>query len=459
MDLLDNVSQDSIIIICIAMCIIALLLAVIAVYQLIESRRKREKEEEFYEGNYGYSDSNNEVTLNIKPDENIVYADESDETERAKAKEELRRLKEKLLNDEIAKQEENIKSKDINIEKKKVNIEVNKTNNTEITKELVNLPLEVKALENERNKEVETVKEEEKKEEVKSVEPVIVTYEPEIKEEPKEEVVALKVEDNSNKVKDIKDIDAATKEKIIDEYLKQAIIKRIEEEKEKQEELKKKIEQEKNILSFNDSDLEIIDSYLENEENLKEEHNPIEDIEVIEDTFEEEPVAEEENVDSIIIEDNVESVVKDGILDDANVGATVVNTSDDEVTVEETDEDKPSLYEQLKEENAIISYDELLKASKFGYTDEEMDNYVDEKDAIISLDEFEKLYKEVNKIAKNDNSLDLTNIDLNKKEEVETVKIEKPNSTDEVTITKLSDEIKKTNDFLQTLKDLQKNLE
>ena len=88
-----------------------------------------------------------------------------------------------------------------------------------------------------------------------------------------------------------------------------------------------------------------------------------------------------------------------------------------------------------------------------------MDNYVDEKDAIISLDEFEKLYKEVNKIAKNDNSLDLTNIDLNKKEEVETVKIEKPNSTDEVTITKLSDEIKKTNDFLQTLKDLQKNLE
>lgn len=459
MDLLDNVSQDSIIIICIAMCIIALLLAVIAVYQLIESRRKREKEEEFYEGNYGYSDSNNEVTLNIKPDENIVYADESDETERAKAKEELRRLKEKLLNDEIAKQEENIKSKDINIEKKKVNIEVNKTNNTEITKELVNLPLEVKALENERNKEVETVKEEEKKEEVKSVEPVIVTYEPEIKEEPKEEVVALKVEDNSNKVKDIKDIDAATKEKIIDEYLKQAIIKRIEEEKEKQEELKKKIEQEKNILSFNDSDLEIIDSYLENEENLKEEHNPIEDIEVIEDTFEEEPAVEEENLDSIIIEDNVESVVKDGILDDANVGATVVNTSDDEITVEETDEDKPSLYEQLEEENAIISYDELLKASKFGYTDEEMDNYVDEKDAIISLDEFEKLYKEVNKIAKNDNSLDLTNIDLNKKEEVETVKIEKPNSTDEVTITKLSDEIKKTNDFLQTLKDLQKNLE
>ena len=459
MDLLDNVSQDSIIIICIAMCIIALLLAVIAVYQLIESRRKREKEEEFYEGNYGYSDSNNEVTLNIKPDENIVYADESDETERAKAKEELRRLKEKLLNDEIAKQEENIKSKDINIEKKKVNIEVNKTNNTEITKELVNLPLEVKALENERNKEVETVKEEEKKEEVKSVEPVIVTYEPEINEEPKEEVVELKVEDNSNKVKDIKDIDAATKEKIIDEYLKQAIIKRIEEEKEKQEELKKKIEQEKNILSFNDSDLEIIDSYLENEENLKEEHNPIEDIEVIEDTFEEKPVVEEENLDSIIIEDNVESVVKDGILDDANVGATVVNTSDDEVTVEETDEDKPSLYEQLEEENAIISYDELLKASKFGYTDEEMDNYVDEKDAIISLDEFEKLYKEVNKIAKNDNSLDLTNIDLNKKEEVETVKIEKPNSTDEVTITKLSDEIKKTNDFLQTLKDLQKNLE
>jgi len=452
MDLLDNVSQDSIIIICIAMCIIALLLAIIVVYQLIESKRKKDKEEEFYEGNYGYADSNNEVTLNIKPDENIVYADESDETERAKAKEELRRLKEKLLNDEIAKREENIKSKEINIEKKKVNIEVNKTNNTEITKELVNLPLEVKALENEKQKEVEEVKEE-KIEEVKPVEPVIVTYEPEIKEEVKEEPVALKREDTTtSKERDLKEIDAATKERIIDEYLKQAIIKRIEEEKEKQEILKKKIEQERNILSFNDSDLEIIDSYLENEENLKEEHNPIEDIEVIEDTFEEEKPIEE----SVIIEDNVESAIKDGILEDANVGTTVVNTSDDEEVIEQ---DKPSLYEQLEEENAIISYDELLKASKFGYTDEEMNNYVDEKDAIISLDEFEKLYKEVNKIAKNDNALDLSNIELNKKEEKETVKIEEPIKTDEVTITKLSDEIKKTNDFLQTLKDLQKNLE
>ncbi len=459
MDLLDNVSQDSIIIICIAMCIIALLLAIVVVYQLIESKRKKEKEEEFYEGNYGYGDSNNEVTLNIKPDENIVYADESDETERAKAKEELRKLKEKLLNDEIARQEEEKKSREINIEKKKVNIEVNKTNNTEITKELVNLPLEVKALENEKQKEEETIREEIVPE-VKVVEPVIATYAPEINEvinDEKEEPVALKVEDTTNKVRDIKEIDAATKERIIDEYLKQAIVKRIEEEKEKQEILKKKIEQERNILSFNDSDLEIIDSYLENEENLKEEHNPIEDIEVIEDNFveDEKPIEE-----SIIVEDNVESAIKDGILEEANVGTTVVNTSDDEEVIEEKEqeEDKPSLYEQLEEENAIISYDELLKASKFGYTDEEMDNYVDEKDAIISLDEFEKLYKEVNKIAKNDNTLDLSNIELNKKEE-EPVKIEEPIKTDEVTITKLSDEIKKTNDFLQTLKDLQKNLE
>ena len=37
--------------------------------------------------------------------------------------------------------------------------------------------------------------------------------------------------------------------------------------------------------------------------------------------------------------------------------------------------------------------------------------------------------------------------------------IEEPVRTSEVNISTLGDEIKKTNDFLQTLKDLQKNLE
>ena len=51
-------------------------------------------------------------------------------------------------------------------------------------------------------------------------------------------------------------------------------------------------------------------------------------------------------------------------------------------------------FEEEEEENAIISYDELKKAANFGYTDEEMDKYVDEKDAIISIAELERLYKE-----------------------------------------------------------------
>src|SRR5699024_7581481 len=51
-------------------------------------------------------------------------------------------------------------------------------------------------------------------------------------------------------------------------------------------------------------------------------------------------------------------------------------------------------YEQLEEENAIISYDELKNSTTFGYTDEEMNKYADEKDAIISIEELEKLYKE-----------------------------------------------------------------
>ena len=32
--------------------------------------------------------------------------------------------------------------------------------------------------------------------------------------------------------------------------------------------------------------------------------------------------------------------------------------------------DRLSVYEELEEENAIISYDELMKATNFGYTDD-----------------------------------------------------------------------------------------
>lgn len=131
-----------------------------------------------------------------------------------------------------------------------------------------------------------------------------------------------------------------------------------------------------------------------------------------------------------------------------------------------------------EEENAIISYEELKQSVTFGYTDEEMDNYVDEKDAIISISELEKLYKEIDNYEEKDleeikkiyedqvNNLppikdktDFKNTEVispvygvyQDKKEIE--KKEEENKY------RLNNEIKKTNEFLMALKALKKNLE
>lgn len=148
----------------------------------------------------------------------------------------------------------------------------------------------------------------------------------------------------------------------------------------------------------------------------------------------------------------------------------VVNTNKDtDVSVEVVD----NTYND--EENAIISIDELKQASSFGYTDEEMDKYVDEKDAIISIQELEKLYKE---------SLNIEVVEEKPKIEFEMKRVEDlPKISDEkifqstpfispvygtetdlvleqtANLEKLNEEIRKTNEFLKTLKDLKKNLE
>ena len=132
------------------------------------------------------------------------------------------------------------------------------------------------------------------------------------------------------------------------------------------------------------------------------------------------------------------------------------------------------------EEEAIISYEELKKASKLGigYTDEEMNNYVDEKDAIISISELEKLYKSVDEIKEEKQKeseeiqksiytyktvKDLPPIKSNSKLKSTPVispvfGIQEENLNEE-NLVKLNDEIKKTNEFLKALKDLKKKLE
>ena len=499
-DLLDNISQDSLIVVCIALCAIAVLVAILLLYQMISSRRKVEviKEETDV-------DDKEEVVLNIKHDDNITYESLDDEMQRQKAKEELKELKEKLRNEELNKAKEKSENaiiqnsaplvtkisneeKNSIIENREViPLEEDVQPEEEKTKEIVGLPEEIAKIENKAKEEKEQIT---KEIEVKIEEP--------IKEEVKEEIEETKevvVEKPKEEKKDFKDIDQATKERIIDEYLKQAIVNRIEEEKKKQEIIIKKIEEEKKVLNFNDDDLEIIDTYLthddEEEEQVKEEAPSIETVKE-----ESEIIPDETYIDdSITVTDSAYSLIKD-VYDEKLEDTGTINTKEinDELAkleeqildaptsreIEEKEEvkeesfaDKASLYEQLEEENAIISYDELLKATKFGYTDEEMNNYVDEEDAIISLDEFENLYKEVNKLAKEDSKVDFSKLDMNKKEEEKKFKNSeiispvygthkeeelKPVISDE-DIIKLNDEIKKTNDFLNTLKELKKNLD
>lgn len=138
-------------------------------------------------------------------------------------------------------------------------------------------------------------------------------------------------------------------------------------------------------------------------------------------------------------------------------------------------EDQITSYEVQEEADAIISYDELKKAATFGYTDEEMNLYVDEKDAIISIQELERLYKESNEISE----VKIEQFDIKRVEDLPAISDEKKfqstpfispvhgvGITEEsiqleqtANLEKLNEEIRKTNEFLKTLKELKKNLQ
>ncbi len=163
----------------------------------------------------------------------------------------------------------------------------------------------------------------------------------------------------------------------------------------------------------------------------------------------------------------------------ANNEKKITNNQKEEANIEVLEEDEePSsnlTYEQLEEENAIISYDELKNATSFGYTDEEMNKYVDEKDAIISIDELEKLYKESNMIYEEKKEPvaikkveDLPEISSTKKFQSSPfispvygigVNEDKLQLEQTANLEKLNEEIRKTNEFLKALKELKKNLQ
>lgn len=143
-----------------------------------------------------------------------------------------------------------------------------------------------------------------------------------------------------------------------------------------------------------------------------------------------------------------------------------------------TYEEEVNNFESLQEENAIISVEELTRASQ-NITDEEIEQYEDDGNEPISLKELEALYKSVDVV---DDVPQLVEkpieFEMNAKPASEVYDDKEFKNTPVISpvyglkkteasialeqtanLDKLNEEIKKTNEFLLALKELRKNLD
>ena len=150
-----------------------------------------------------------------------------------------------------------------------------------------------------------------------------------------------------------------------------------------------------------------------------------------------------------------------------------------------TMEDEVNTFEQEQEENAIISVEELTKASQ-NITDEEIEQYEDDGNEPISIKELEAMYKSIDepkqeelpKKTEQEEKLTIPDfkikvrpaVDVYDDKEFKNTPVISPvyglkptesNISLEQTanLDKLNEEIRKTNEFLSALKELRKNLE
>lgn len=169
----------------------------------------------------------------------------------------------------------------------------------------------------------------------------------------------------------------------------------------------------------------------------------------------------------------------------------VVENTTPVVNTKETYEDKVDSFETAQEENAIISMDQFNMVSDKIYEQNEEIQYKDEGNEPISIKELEELYntKELKVIPTDEEIINVTEIKQEepKVEEKQIVKVEQENTVDKkfksspvispvygtieddtvtslalentANLDKLSEEIKKTNEFLNLLKELRKNLQ
>lgn len=135
-------------------------------------------------------------------------------------------------------------------------------------------------------------------------------------------------------------------------------------------------------------------------------------------------------------------------------------------------------FELSQEENAIISLDQFNKVSDKIYNDNEITQYKDEGNEPISIQELEKLYNSNETVIKDDINTDVKEekiatteaiqskfksspiispvfgIDDGGDESINNMALENTANLD-----KLNEEIRKTNEFLNTLRELRKNLQ
>lgn len=152
----------------------------------------------------------------------------------------------------------------------------------------------------------------------------------------------------------------------------------------------------------------------------------------------------------------------------------------EESSVVPTIEDEVNTFEMEQEENAIISVEELTKAS-MTITDEEIEKYEDDGNEPISLKELEELYKsveeeEIKPQIPEVKTIPTFEMDTRPMEEVyddkhfKTTPVISPvfgmKPTESsilleqtANLDKLNEEIRKTNEFLSALKELRKNLD
>lgn len=193
-----------------------------------------------------------------------------------------------------------------------------------------------------------------------------------------------------------------------------------------------------------------------------------------------EEIEEPETVDTPIVEEKpskiepVEQEVKENELSPTQIEEPVVeNITEEQIP---TMEEQVESFESSQEEHAIISVDELMRASE-SITDEEIEQYEDDGNEPISIKELEALYKSVEQEAPVvEEKVKLPEFDIKPASEVydgkefknsdvispvfglkateESIMLEQTANLD-----KLNEEIRKTNEFLSMLKELRKNLE